>query len=231
VVNEIYTYTGQRVYDEVSARFDDLGAAQINTDMVLRWINDGIRSVVAQNPFLKQTAQTDIVAAQGTYLLSTAFPTARIMQYDTISVNNAPMEMLPWPEFQRRIRGEDRTKTGSPVLATEYGGTISLWPVPTEDATNGLVVYFTAYPPDVAALDTTLPVPDRFYNALRDYVFAQALELDENWEAASSKMRDHQDSLTLEFGREDRSPTDFYPTITDTEGGEAYLYGNFGQVV
>jgi len=225
VVNEIYTYPAQRVADEVKARFDDLGAVQINDDMLLRWINDGIRAVVAQNPFLKQTAVTPLIAGQGAYQLSTAFPTSRIMQYDTITVENTVMRMVPWPEFQRRIAGEDREKTGRPFMASEYGGTITLWPTPTETVANGLTIYFTAYPEDVASLTDLLPIPDRFYNTLRDYVFAQALELDENFEAASLKMRQHQEGLTLEFGREDRSPTDFYPTIVDTEGGEGYLFG------
>jgi len=36
---ELYTYTGQRVADEVTQKFGDIGMVQISTAMLLTWNN------------------------------------------------------------------------------------------------------------------------------------------------------------------------------------------------
>lgn len=219
MVAETFTYDGNRLAQEVYDRFGDVGAVQINSTMILRWINDGVRSIVQQNPFLKRTATTHVVAGQSVYSFETAFPSARIVQFDLVSVKGTPLEFVNFTDFQRRIMAPQDVPTpvGTPTTATSYGGALTLWPTPGETIANGLTIYFAAYPDDMTDLAEKLPVPDRFYNALRDYVFAQALELDDNFEAAAAKMVQHEQGLQREFGREDKSPTDFYPVSRDPD--------------
>ena len=225
MVAETFTYKGSRLAEELYDRFGDVGAVQINSTMALRWINDGVRAIVAQNPFLKKTATTHIVAGQSVYPFETAFPTAKIVQFDMIVAQGTRLEFLPFPEFEKRLAAPDGipTPTGRPAVVTSYGGSLTLWPTPAESVPNGLAIYFSAYPDDLQDLDELLPVPDRFYNALRDYVFAQALELDDNFEAAAVKMQQHEMGLQREYERENKSPTDFYPVSRDPDAEYYFL--------
>lgn len=219
MVVEISTITGTTLATEIKDRFGDVGAVQINDTMILRWINQGVLDIISQTPYLKQTAQTNLLAGQSVYSMSAAFPAARVVRYDAVTAGGKKLKFLPFAQFQEIIpdAGEsDSPLPADPAYFTEYAGTITLWPEPRESVSNGLVIYFSAYPEQMTDLANQLPVPDRFFNSLRDYVMAQALELDENFEASQLKMAQMRNGLTEQFGREDESPTDYYPTITDT---------------
>lgn len=216
MVAEVTTYIGTRLATDVKNKFGDVGSVQITDPMIVQWINDGVRSIVAANPFLKLTAQTNVLAGQSLYEFSTAFPTARIVQFDSITYKGRALKVVPFQQFQQLIAAAvDDTRTGEPTMVTEYGGDLTLWPTPTETTANALVIYYSAYPQDLVNLTELLPVPDRFYNALLDFVYAQALQLDENFEAAEMKLGHHEAAMRRQFGKEDVSPTDFYPTITE----------------
>ena len=226
---EIYSLTGTRLSTDVKDKFGDTGNVQITDAMILRWINNGVRSIVAQNPFLKMTAQTNLIAGQNVYSLGESFTTARVMQWDSITVQGRPLQFLPWAEFQKIIAGTPAAEAeGRPTIASDFGGTLTLWPVPNETIANGLVLYFSAYPAEMADIAATLPLPDRFYNALLDYVHAQALELDDNFEAAQAKYAQHEVHVQRQFNREDRIATAFYPTMVmdpDDEFVAPYITG------
>lgn len=220
MVNEIYTRTGRQVASAVKDKFGDIGAVQIDDTMILRWINQGIDSIVSTNPFLKRQAQTALLAGQGVYSLATAFPGLRIMQYDMVLCDGRKLEHIPFAKFQEVVGdtdGHSGVTEGRPAYFTEYGGSLTLWPTPSETVANGLTLYFAAYPDEVTTLDTEpLTVPDRFFGSLVDYVHAQALELDEDYEASQIKLQHHELGMQRQLERENISPTDFYPTVTDT---------------
>lgn len=212
-MREVTTLTGLRLATEVKNKFGDTGAVQITNDMILSWINNGVRAIVAQAPYLRSTAVSSLIAGQSVYALGTAFPAARIMQYDAVVANGRKLKFMPFAEYQTLM--DERLDTpGQPTIATEYGGTLTLWPTPEATVSGGLVLYFSAYPEEMTELEALLPVPDRFYNALLDFVHAQALELDDEFEAAQSKLSQHEVHLQRQFERENRSPTDWYPAIS-----------------
>ena len=219
MVVEISSITGTTLATEVKDRFGDVGSVQINDTMILRWINQGVQSIIDQTPYLKQTAMTNLLAGQAVYDMSTVFPATRVRRYDAIVCDGKKLKFLPFAQFQELIpeaNDMDPARPTRPAYFTEYAGTLTLWPEPVESVSNGLVIYFSAYPEPMVDLTAVLPVPDRFFNVLRDYVHAQALELDEDYEASQLKMAQAQNGLAQQFGREDESPTDLYPTITDT---------------
>lgn len=209
---EIYTYTGSRLASDVKDKFGDTGAVQITDTMILRWINNGVQAIVAQTPFLKGTAQTNVVAGQSVYVLGSI--ATRVQQFDAIAYNGKPLKFVPWSEFLGYVNGASADVEGTPEFASEYGGSITIWPKPAEDLANGLTVYFVQYPEQMTDITDTLPVPDRYYNALLDWVHAQALELEDNFQGAQAKLSQHEVHMQRQFERENRSPTDFYPTIT-----------------
>jgi len=213
---ETYTYKAARIAQDVKDKFGDVGSVQINDQMLLRWINDGMRAVVAQNPVIKRVLSGNILAGQALYDFTTVFPSSRVLAYDSMTYRTKPLKIVPFSEFQAYIADRDRLgdSAGEPTIMTMFGDTMTLWPTPSETVANGLTCYLSIYPEDVVNLESVLPLPDRFYNALADYVLAQAFELDENFDAAAQKRQHFDIANQREFGREDRNPTDFYSTIT-----------------
>lgn len=215
MVTELYTYTGSRLAQDVKDKFGDTGAVQITDAMILRWINNGIRAIVAQAPFLRETAQANILAGQSVYSLAGPFGSPRIAQFDSLAVNGIPLKSVPFPEWQRLVTGGSAPSAeGVPEFYTYYGDSVTIWPAPVETVADGLTLYYAAYPDDLAAITDHLTVPDRMYNALLDYVHAQALELNENFEGAQLKLGQHEVHLQRQFEMENRSPRNFYSGIT-----------------
>ena len=221
---ESYSYTGQQLATEITDKFGDAGNAQITPAMLLTWINNGIREIAGQHNFLEGAASTNLLATVSVYDLSTLAATVRIKSYESITVNGRPLQLIGFGEYQGHLAKHDLTEnTGTPTLGMVRGSSLTVWPVPDTTVANGITIYYTALPADLVDLADTLTLPDRFYNALSDWVFAQALQLNENFEAAQVKLQQHEAGVRREFERERISPTDFYPTITidpyDEDGG------------
>ena len=223
---ETYSYTGDRLAREVEDKFGDTGNAQITRTMILSWINNGIRQISAQHDVLEGFASTNLLAGVAVYDLAALFAAQRIKSFESIVVAGRPVKMVPFSEYMGLITANDLTgATGTPSTGTVRGSALTLWPTPTETVAAGITLYYSAMPVDLAAITDAITLPDRFYNALTDYVVAQALELDENFEAAQIKMGQHDQALQREFTR-NQSPTDFYTTITmDPYDDEGYIGG------
>lgn len=212
---ELSSYTGTRVAEEVENKFGDAGNVQITKPMILTWINNGIRSIAADHTLVEGSASANLLAGQNVYDLGVLFASARMKSYEVVTISGRPLKLVTFGEYQGIIASNDLTAhTGTPTVGNVRGSTLTLWPVPAETVTNGITIYYSAYPPDLEALEGKLPLPDRLYNALVDYVYAQALELDENFEGAQIKLAHHEAGVRREFERDRISPTDFYPTIT-----------------
>lgn len=216
---ETFTYTGAKLAAEVKAQFGDTGNVQITDALILNWINNGQRQISASNPWNEKVFVTNLLADQATYDLNALMSSARLQSYSSIIVDNEPIEVLPWAEYLNRISTQDQPSTANrtPLFASEYGGSLTIWPTPVESVVSGLTIYYIAWPADLAAIGDTLKIPDRFYNALSRYVLSQALELDENFEAAQIVLAQHTEAVSQELQRDKMNPTDYYPAITYDE--------------
>lgn len=213
---ETYTYTGTQLATEVKNQFGDTGGVQITDAMILNWINNGQRRISASNPFNEQVFTTNLLADQSVYNLQALMTGARVQSYSAIVVNGTKVSVIPWQEYQDKIEartlasGADRT----PQFASEFGGKLTIWPAPASSVVQGITIYYVGWPDDLTTLADPLEIPDRFYNALVDYVFAKALELDENFEASQVMMQQHTEQVSMELQRDKMDPTDYYPSIT-----------------
>lgn len=212
---ETYSYTGQQVSREVKAQFGDTGNVQINDELILRWINNGVREIARANSYLEKVFTTNLLADQAVYDLNALMDGLRVQNYSAVVVDNVKLQILPWQEYQDRIgaAAEQPSTHRRPQIASEYGGQLTLFPTPSDSIVDGIQIYFTAWPADLAQISDTLTVPDRYYNALVAYVLAQALELDENFEAAQVKLEQHNQAVGAEMQRDKMDPTDYYPTV------------------
>jgi hypothetical protein len=100
-----------------------------------------------------------------------------------------------------------------PEIWYERAGVITFYPVPKENVTNGLKLEYVKVPTNLLALNNTLGVPDRYFNELVSYVISQALESDENYDAASYKLRQFRDGLDRLSNKDNVSQIDLYQQI------------------
>lgn len=213
---ETFSYTGSQVAAEVKAQFGDTGNVQITDTLILRWINNGQRDIAKSNPWNEQVFIDNLIADQAVYDLDALMGASRVQSYSSIVADNQVLQVIPWAEYLSSIatRPLPTSADRTPLYASEYGGKLTIWPTPSASVVSGLTVYYVAWPADLAGIGDTLTVPDRFYNALVDYVFARALQLDENFEAAAAVQESHDRALAAELQRDKMDPTDYYPSVT-----------------
>jgi hypothetical protein len=211
---ETFTRTTQDVADRVKASFGDTSGSQITNEMILRWINDGQQEIVNNNAILKDVKYSNIVANQGDY----SFPTDRVQYIEALYVDGRPIRNASPQEFRDFILKEDPNliaKADIPILWQERAGIITFYPTPQKNFTNGLKMEFVKQPVLVTIISASqiLSVPDRYLNELVTYVMAQALELDENFNAAELKRGQFREGLDRQYLRENTSQISKYPQV------------------
>lgn len=214
---EIYTHTGQNVADAVTQKFGDIGMVQLTNVMLLAWINDGMRKMTGEIPFLEALATTAEVAGQAQYDFAALFAAQRIQDISQVLVEGLPVDILPWQQFQPlasvNVLQSNLVEFQS-YSGAFWGTVLNLYPASQNNVAAGISVYFHQYPLELTSLASTLTVPDRFYNGLVEYVLAQALVLNENYPAAQQMLGYHEASLQRQAEKNNQTPTDFYPSVT-----------------
>jgi len=211
---ETFTRTTQDIADRVKVSFGDTSGSQITDVMIIRWINDGQQEIVNNNAILKDTKFSNVVDGQADY----SFPNDRVQYIEALYVDGRPVRNVTPQEFREYILREDPNliaKADIPLLYQERAGLITFYPTPQKSFTNGLKMEFVKQPTPVTAISSSavLSVPDRYLNELVSYVMAQALELDENFNAAELKRGHFREGLDRQYLRENTSQISKYPQV------------------
>jgi hypothetical protein len=211
---ETFTKTTQDVADRIKVSFGDVSGSQITDNMIVRWINDGQQEIVNNNAILKDTKYANIVANQADY----TFPTDRVQYIEALYVDGRPVKNATPQEFRDFILREDPeliARADIPQVWQERAGIITFYPTPQSNFTNGLKMEFVKQPVPVTAIGPSylLSVPDRYLNELVNYVMAQALEMDENFNAAELKRGQFREGLDRQYLRENTSQISKYPQV------------------
>lgn len=206
------------IYTRVKRQFGDESGVQVTDSDIIRWINDGQRQIVMSNEGLLETTTTaNSVASQSEYTLPTNLLLFKSVSFKgTGQVSYVQLRGMSFNEFQKHIDSwdGDTTEKGTPVVYTIYAGKLILYPMPETSITNALKIYYTRKPTDVDSSDDTPDLPLLYHETLVKYCLQQAYEMDEDWEASTSKSTELAADLSLLRGREDWKQQDTYPTIT-----------------
>lgn len=209
---EIFSKTALDVITRVKTQFGDNSGAQLTDDVILRWINDGQQEIVNNNPILKDTKLSNIVAGTAEY----TFPEDKVQFIEAVYVDGRPVKNLSPQSFRDFILADDPTRAATakyPDIWYERAGVITFYPAPNESFTNGLKLEYVKMPTAVTSSASTLGVPDRYLNNLVNYCMTQALEYDENYSAAQYKLAQFRDGLDRLSYKENISQTDMYPSV------------------
>jgi hypothetical protein len=206
---EEYTHTGTDVADRIKAQFGDSSGAQIPDVAILRWINDGQREIVNSNPILRATKVTDYVAGQQDY----SFPTDKVLTIEAIYIGGYPITAISPQEAREYIKKFDPTTNATsdtPDVWWERAGVISFYPVASSTKASGFKLEYIKVPANITVFSDYLAIPDRYFNELVNYVTAQALELDENYDAANLKTQQFREGLNRLSQKENAPSIELY---------------------
>ena len=211
---ETFTRTTQDVADRIKVSFGDTSGSQITDIMIIRWINDGQQEIVNNNAILKDTRFASIVAGQADY----SFPSDKVQYIEALYIDGRPVRNVSPQEFREFILREDPNliaKADIPLLWQERAGIITFYPTPQKDFENGLKMEYVKQPTPVTAIGPSflLSIPDRYLNELVSYVMANALEMDENFNAAELKRGQFREGLDRQYLRENTSQISKYPQV------------------
>lgn len=206
---EEFTHTGNDVALRVRSQFGDTSGAQLGDPALLSWINDGQREIVNSNPILRDVKYTDLVADQTDY----TFPNDKVLLIEAIYADGYPIQNMTPQAAREFIIAQDPKKTlkaDRPQIWYERAGVISVYPVPNKTIVNGLKLEFIKNPTSLVTLSDALATPDRYFNELVNYVLSQALEMDENYDAANYKFRQFRDGLDRLYTKDTQSQSSLY---------------------
>jgi len=209
---EEFSYTGDDVAFRVRSSFGDFSGAQLSDAAILSWINDGQREIVNSNTLLRAVKYSNVVAGQQDY----TFPEGKVLAIEAVYIEGYPVENVSAQaarEFIKKLDPEMNLNSSRPEIWYERAGVISFYPVPNENISNGLKLEYVKTPTNLSTLSSTLGVPDRYFNELSNYVISQALESDENYDAASYKLRQFRDGLDRLSYKDNVSQIDLYPQL------------------
>lgn len=206
---EEFTHTGNDVSIRVRSGFGDTSGAQLGDPALLSWINDGQREIVNSNPILRSSKFTDLVAGQYDY----TFPNDKVLLIEAIYIDGYPIRNMTPQAAREFIQKQDPLKAEAsemPEVWYERAGVITFYPKPSKTIANGLKLEYIKNPTSLTALSQLLTIPDRYFNELVNYVTAQALEMDENFDAASYKHRQFRDGLDRLFTKDTVQQEELY---------------------
>jgi hypothetical protein len=210
---EEFSYTGDDVAFRVRSSFGDFSGAQLSDVAILSWINDGQREIVNSNTLLRATKYANIVAGQQDY----TFPEDKVLAIEALYIDGYPIDNVS-PQAAReyilKLDPKSILSTERPSIWYERAGVITFYPMPEKDITNGLKLEYVKVPTSLAALNDALGIPDRYFNELVSYVTSQALEADENYDAASYKLQQFRAGLDRLNLKDNISQLDLYVQIT-----------------
>lgn len=209
---EEFSYTGNDVAVRVRSQFGDTSGAQLGDVALLSWINDGQREIVNSNPILRSTKITNIVQNQADY----SFPSDRVLVIEAIYIDGYPIENLTPQAAREYIRKTDPTSVATaerPQIWYERAGIITFWPKPSKSITDGLKLEYIKTPTPLTSLSSAVAIPDTYFNQLVNYATAQALEMDENYDAASYKLNQFRAGLDRLFTKDTVSQDALYSGV------------------
>lgn len=206
------TKTFGELAQDVKRIFGDESGVQLDNADIQRWANSAQMEIVNNNTAIKAKATLPTVVGQTVY----DFPDVKIQQIEALHFDNVRLESVPFAEAERYIisTDPDHIEQGTPAFWYEWDGELSLWPKP--DAVGTLTLYYSAYPEELTGITTqTLGVPDKFYNAIVDFVLAKCYEMDEDMNNAQLAENRFRAAVEAQVGDERQAQHMTYPVIQE----------------
>lgn len=209
--------TASKTLDEVlkwvKRQFGDESGAQITNEDIIRWTNAGISEISTLAKPIQAISTATLVPGQHEYTL----PIQSAIEILSVRVDGRPLEGMEFQVAETRILDSDPNwiTEGTPKIWWRFADKLYLWPNPIEE--NALQLLYIRAAAPVASTTDVIELPDKYFEALLQFIMSKAWELDEDQSASAQARQAFNDRLGLQFEEDARSETKFYPSISVVE--------------
>lgn len=203
------TYKASDVASDIKRTFGDEAGVQITDQDITRWIDSGQLEIFNNATPKRAVSYTALTAGQTDYDISSL----NILRIHSIRIDGSPIEYLQTQSLEDYVLANDPKGNGigQPILWSEWGGTISVYPKPAADGM--LSIYYYVAPAKITSMSDSLSIPDTYYARLIDYILFKAYELDEDPQNSQTKLNQFAAGLNAQIGNE-IVYVETYPVIT-----------------
>lgn len=212
------THTVNDILTWVKRQFGDESGAQITDADIIRWLNAAQLEVATLADAIQAVSNSTLVAGTFQY----AMPTENAIKIVSLTVDGLPVKALEFQMANDLIAQEDpkRVATGTPYYYWRFANQLYFYPTP--DSTKPVALYYMAAPAQVSTGTDALGLPDKYFEALVQYIMMKAYELDEDFSAMQTAKQAFNDRLGLGMEDDTRGSVEFYPTITVLDDEDLY---------
>lgn len=206
------TRTFSELRRAVMRSFGDEAGVQLESQDIIDFANQGQVEIVVENAILKTISNAESVPGQSEY----TFPDMPIARIESITYGGRLLPNIPFQDAQAKLLEIDaeQRQEGSPLWWYSYGNRFWLWPRPVQADT--IQVYHVSMPEKLTGSESQeLSVPDKWFNALIDYVIQRAFEMDNDWEAAQVKANQFKAALQSQSEEESQSQWASFPVVRE----------------
>lgn len=199
----------------------DINVLQFTDDMILQWINDGIRECAVGNNLLQKRATQAVVVGTGAYALPTD-----ILRLHSVKYEGEKLPLYSLAEFEEFVGTQKTTDTtqSTPVAAYVWANQLNLYPIPA--AAGELVVDYIYDPVLLTAAGDDLKdsLPVGYHSRIVDYCLAQVALQDDNQNMYQLKMDEFRTGVhNLKDQPEQNQDVYPYMMVSDRDSGEDYF--------
>jgi hypothetical protein len=210
------------IIKRVQRQFGDDVQAQITTDDIVRWVNDACLEIVTNNHTNQgmRKGTTPVEAGKDEYDLPADMYLLRAVRINGKIVRGTTYEQISSTAFGQ-YSDTNNKESGDPEWYWVHDYKLHIIPVPAQSLGTVDIMYVKR--PDIltpAMLTIEPDVPTEYHPRIVEYCIAQAMELDDNFQAYQLKMSEFQSNLMkLRQNGEQPESDGVYPSITYVSDG------------
>ena len=209
------TMAVQEVVRQTQRLFGDTSEAQIYVQDIIDWINAAQLDIARQTECLQgiQTINTSTDDPTDGIILPDDFIREKRVVYNNQVLQRTVLEDLD----NLRLATTPSQTDGNAAYYYIWGGSMYLWPDPTNVGAGYYILYYVKSPPQVGASGDILSVPFQMYDDVVRFCLMRAKELNEDEQGVNRISGE----LTVKMAQskdEVQNPTDSYPSIRDYPG-------------
>lgn len=192
-------YSVSDVINSVTRQFGDESGVQITEDDIIRWINTACMEMNSKNKILRASDAKIRDPQYGTVPVPDDVMIINDVFWLDSTLTYHLLTKIDLKDFYHRADKASQLSSNEPPKFwnwTQGEERINLLPKGPDDQ----LTYSFTYVPEPPILSTpgdTLPLPDRYYDRIVEFVLSKAYELDENWQARQAMLADFDKNMDL----------------------------------
>jgi len=209
------TTSVQEIVRQVQRLFGDTSEAQIYAQDILDWINAGQMEIARQTECLQglQKINTSVDDPTDGIILPDDFIKERRVTYNNILLARTTLEDLD----TLRLATTPSTTDGNSLYYYIWGGSMFLWPDPTNIGVDFYKLWYVRAPSLVSQSSDQLSIPYHMHDDIIRFCLMRAKELNEDEQGVDRISGEL--SIRMAQNREESfTPSDSYPVVRDYAG-------------